>query len=250
MLKLLLKLVILVLAVIGIAAIAIVVLDSTDSDSDDSPVGTITSSGGTGSDAAADVLQQATDATAQVSSFHFVLSHENGSTPLPLNLDLDSAEGDVIVPDRMKADVDAKAAGINVSVQVIGIEDQTWVTNPFTRNWQELPGTNIRDFANPAALVSGLLPSIQNPQMSDGGKVDGVDTDHITGTMDSAALKDALGIAEAGHQVTVEAWIGKDDNLPRRVRLAGALSDAEDSDVVRNVELSRYNQPVDISPPE
>ena len=253
MLKLLLRLAVLVFAVIGIAAVAFVVLANNDSNSNDSTVGTTgtaSTSGAGGSLTAAEVLQQSTEATAQVSSFHFVLSHENGSTPLPLNLDLDSAEGDVLVPDRMKADVDAKAVGVKVSVKVVGIEDQTWVTNPFTRNWQELPNTNIRDFANPAALVSGLLPSIQDPKLSDGGSVDGVDTYRVTGTIDSGDLQNALGIAEAGHQVTVEAWIGKDDKLPRRVRLAGPLSDAEDSDVVRNVELSRYNESVEIVPPE
>ncbi len=86
--------------------------------------------------------------------------------------------------------------------------------------------------------------------LSDGGTVDGVKTNKVTGTIDSGALKDALGIAEAGHQVKVEAWIGVDDMLPRRVRLTGPLSSDEEPDVVRQVELSRYDEPVEIMPPE
>jgi hypothetical protein len=198
---------------------------------------------------AAEILSDASKAAAGLTTFHFKLSHQNGSTPLPLNLSVESAEGDVGVPDKLKADVKADAAGINVSVKVIGIDDETWVTNPFTRSWQRLGGTNIRDFANPAALVTGLLPDVQDPQIAGREDVDGAATYRLTGTIDSAALSDALGIAEPGHTVKVEAWIGVDDSLPRRVKLSGRLTDDEKENVTRQVDLSRFNQPVDIQAP-
>ena len=198
---------------------------------------------------ASEILTDASKASASVTSFHFKLSHQNGSTPLPLNLSLESAEGDIGVPDKLAADVKADAAGINVSVKVIGINNETWVTNPFTRNWQRLGGTNIRDFADPAALVTGLLPDIKDPQLQGREDVDGASTYRLTGTMESAALTDALGIAEPGHTVRVEEWIGVDDSLPRRVKLSGRLSDDEKENVTRQVDLSRFNQPVDIKAP-
>jgi LppX/LprAFG-like lipoprotein len=245
---------VLVLAGVAAVAIGLVALMAFDNDDDSDPDGTtggVASTAGPGGGLSAqDVLQQSAARSEEVMSFHFILTHENGSTPLPLGLQLETAEGDVGVPDRLAAEVEAEAVGINVDVEVIGIEGRTWVTNPFTRGWQELPDTNIRDFANPAALVSGLLPSIMNPELSEGGSVDGVDTHQVTGTIDSGALQDALGIAEPGREVEVEAWIGKDDMLPRRVRLIGPLSDAEDADVVRQVELSRFDEPVEIMPPE
>ena len=111
------------------------------------------------------VIQQSAAAVQALQSFHFVFSHQNGTTPLPLGMGLDSAEGDVGVPDKLSADVKAKAGGINVSVKVIGIGDKTWVTNPFSRAWQQLPGASIHDFADPATLVTSLLPKIQNPQI-------------------------------------------------------------------------------------
>lgn len=248
MLKLLLAL---VLAVVVVAAgvVAFVVLEDDDDNGSTGTRTPVPSSGATGEDAT-QLLQQASDAAAEVSSFHFVLTHENGTTPLPLNLELETAEGDILVPGSMKAEVDAEALGVNVTVNVIGIEDRTWVTNPFTRDWQELPDTNIRDFADPASLVESVLPAMKDAQVSDGEKVDGVDTRLVTGNVDSGALQQSLGIAEPGHDVMVQAWIGVEDSLPRRVRLSGPLSAAEDPDVVREVELSRYNQPVEITPPE
>ena len=136
-------------------------------------------------------------------------------------------------------------------VQIIGVDNRTWVTNPFTRQWQELPNTNIRDFANPAALISGAAcPRSRARQLEDGGKLDGVDTQVVTGKIESGALRQALGIAEPGHVLTVQAWIGVDDMLPRRVRVSGPLTDTESPDVVRQVDVSRYDQPVEIMPPE
>jgi hypothetical protein len=265
MLRFLFSLVLAVILVVVTGVVALLVLgDDDDSDSGTAtgavatPVSTrvTTSSASTsgsttgGASPADDLLERATDAVAEITSFHFKLTHENGSTPLPLSLQLIAAEGDVIVPGSMKADVDAKAAGINVSVDVIGIDDETWITNPFTRTWQKLSGTNIRDFADPAALVESLLPSLEAESITEGGTVDGVATQLVVGTIDSGALSDALGIAQPGRTVTVEAWIGTDDHLPRKVRLAGALSDDDDEDVVRQVEISRYDVPVEIMPPE
>ena len=58
------------------------------------------------------VLRRAAERLKDVKSFHFSLGHENGTTAMPLNLDLVSAEGDVAVPDRLAADVVAKASGV------------------------------------------------------------------------------------------------------------------------------------------
>jgi hypothetical protein len=254
MLKFLFLLVVGIFALIGVAVVGYLALgDDDDPDSDTATQATPGAPRATieGTLTAEALLQQSADRAAEVQSFHFILTHENGTTPLPLNLDLEAAEGDVVVPGRLQADVDAEAlGGLNVAVEVIGIDDQTWVTNPFTRGWEELPNTNIRDFADPAALVSGLLPAVQNAQLSEGETLDGVETQRVTGQIDSGALQDALGIAVPGNNVDVEAWIGVEDQLPRRVRLIGPLSDEESADVVRQVDLSRYDQPVKIMPPE
>lgn len=245
--KILLVLLIGAAVIVGAAFAGLVVFG----DSDDSPgggSGIATPIGPEGD--AEEILEEAVQRTRELSSFHFVLTHENGSTPLPMNLNLISAEGDIVVPDRMRAVVDAEALGINVTVDVIGIESRTWVTNPFTRQWQELQNTNIRDFADPAALVSGLLPSIEDARLSEGGRIGGADTHRVTGTIPSEALRDALGIAEPGREVTVDAWIGKDDLLVRQVRLQGPLNDNEASNVVRQVVISRFNESVEIMPPE
>jgi hypothetical protein len=198
----------------------------------------------------ATLLERSADAVQEAGTFHFNLTHQNGTTPLPLNLQLVSAEGDFEVPGRLAAEVRARAAGgINVSVDIIAIDDQTWITNPFTRDWQRLPGASLRDLADPGTLVTTLLPLVMNPTVSDGGEVDGVETLRVEGTIDSGELREALSFARPGHTVRVEAWIGEEDSLPRRMRLTGALVSDEDEDVVRQIDLTNFGDPVQIDPP-
>jgi hypothetical protein len=200
---------------------------------------------------AARLLEESAAATRNVRSFHFRLTHRNGTTSLPEGLALETAEGDVSIPGRLKAGLRAKVGGaIGVSVDVIAIDNQTWITNPFTRNWQRLSGASLRDFADPATLVNSLLPAIEGAKIVAENEVDGVRTRQIEGRVDSGELEDALGVAEAGNDVKVEVWIAVDDSLPRRLRITGPLSEDDDDDIERQVELSRFGEPVNISPPQ
>ena len=195
------------------------------------------------------ILEASVAAVEDVDSFHFTLEHENGSTPMPLNLELVSAEGDVAVPDRLKAEIRAKAASLNVRLDVIGIGEDTWVTNPFSRRWERLPGAALRDIANPAALVEALVASLQDVRIDGRSEVDGVSTYHLKGSLDSGMLAEALPIAEPGHTASVDLYVAEDDSLPRRARIAGRLSNADTENIVRLVDFSRYNEPVTIEAP-
>jgi hypothetical protein len=197
------------------------------------------------------LLQDSAAAARNVRSFHFRLTHRNGTTPLPEGLALETAEGDVSIPGRLKAGLRARVAGaIGVSVDVIAIDNQTWITNPFTRNWQRLPGASLRDFADPATLVNSLLPAVKDARIVAENEVDGVRTRQIEGRIDSGELEDALGVAEAGNDVKVEVWIGIEDSLPRRLRITGPLNADDDEDIERQVDLSRFGEPVNIAPPQ
>jgi hypothetical protein len=196
------------------------------------------------------LLARAATAVEDVTSFHFRLTHKNGTTPLPLNLALETAEGDVVIPGKLSAEIEAKAVGsIPVSVDVIAIDDETWITNPFNRRWQRLPGSGVRDFADPEALVKSLVAAVENPRIDGSSTIDGVRTVKLVASVDAGLLREALAIARAGNEVQVEAWVGAEDGLPRRIRIVGPLSSGENADVSRQIDLSRFDEPVEISPP-
>ncbi len=199
------------------------------------------------------ILDQAAQKMNSVKYFHFKLTQENGTTPLPalpLNMQLVSAEGDVATPDRVQADVTAKAAGSNLKVKVIGIGNQSWLTNPFTRQWEGLPGdVSVRDIADPAGIVQGVIGQMQDVRLGGQEKVGDVQAYRIDGKTDSGSLAPTIASAEPGHPVDVQAWIGVSDGLPYRVRLSGPVNKDEAKNVVRTLELSSYDTAVDIKAP-
>jgi lipoprotein LprG len=204
-----------------------------------------------GAPSANDLLQKSGAATKAAKSFHFNFTQEaNATMPMPLSFRLVSAEGDYLAPDRIKAAVKAKAASANVSVDVIGVGERTWITNPFTRRWQSLPDTTVSDIADPSAIVGALLSGLKDPKIAGEAEVDGVKTYRVTGTIDSSALRNAFSTVEAGYTNNIDLWLGADDSLPRRARIAGQLYKDDPANVARQVDLSKYGGTVDIKAPE
>jgi lipoprotein LprG len=202
---------------------------------------------------AQEILAKSASRFSSVKTFHYRLEHENGYIPVDLgalSLHLTSAEGDEAVPSRITADVQGKLGPTNVHVNVIGIDDKTWITNPFTRSWQSAPGTaSIQDLVDPVGLVKALASSLQQAKVDGMETVDGVQAYRISGTLSSDALTKSLAFAEGGRTLNVEAWIGKDDSLPRKARLKGALIADDKADTVRQISLSKFDAPVTIQPP-
>jgi len=207
--------------------------------------------GGAGDLSADDVLSRSAERFEAVKSFHFTLRHENGSTLMPLNLRLVKAEGDVVLPDRLSAEVEAKAGPTTVRVKVVGIADRTWITNPFTRQFQRLPGdASISDVIDPAALVTAVSRSVEGAKIEGSESIDGTDCYRIKGKISSDALVEALSFADTGLTLDVEAWIGKEDLLLRKAKLKGPLLPDEAKDIVREITLSRFDAPVSIEAPQ
>ena len=197
-----------------------------------------------------EVLASVVERVGEVESFHFRLEHENGLSPIPLDLKLRTADGDVQVPDRMQAKLEADAGGQLLRVEVIGIGEEGWITNPFNRQWQALPaGTTISSIFDPAAGVEAIARSLQNVNVAAMEKVEGKDTYLLQGQVDSAALEAAAPIAEPGLTVTVKLWVDIEDYSIYRVRLEGPFAPDEPTNIVRILHLSKFDEPVSIEPP-
>jgi hypothetical protein len=197
-----------------------------------------------------EILPKVVERVGALKSFHFRLEHENGLSPIPFDLKLRTAEGDVQVPDRMEAKLDAEAGGALLRVEVIGIGDKGWMTNPFSHEWQSLPeGTTISAIFDPAAGIQAVASSLQGVSVAGVEKVGGDNTYLLEGQVDSGVLKAAAPIAEPGLTVNVKIWVGVDDYNIRQVRLEGPLAPGEPDNIVRILILSKFDEPVSIEPP-
>jgi len=197
-----------------------------------------------------EILPKVVERVGTLKSFHFRLEHENGLSSMPLDLKLKTAEGDIQVPNRMKAKLEAEAGGALMRVEVIGIGDEGWMTNPFSHQWQALPeGTTISAIFDPAAGIQAVARSLQDVRVAGVEKVGGDNTYLLEGQVDSGVLKAAAPIAEPGLTVNVKIWVGVDDYTIRQIRLEGPFASGEPENIVRILSLSKFDEPVSIEPP-
>ncbi len=210
---------------------------------------------------AAALLERAAATMVALDSFHFALTTPRGQTLFMENLELAGIEGDVQRPDRFRATVTAKAAIIELDVKVVGIGTRLWVTDPMAQEEQYVEfdaaetagaeGGSPVDLLNPDRVLLEAVALIEEPVVAGEDEVDGADTTRIDGTFDLGRLR-ALGtpvpgLAAAG-PLPVSLWID-DEGRVRRLELEGPLTAVEGPDVVRRLDLSAFDEPVDIQPP-
>lgn len=197
-------------------------------------------------------LATAVDRMQALSSFHFLLTHENGASTISLGLQMTRADGDFQNPNRFRASVNATFGGIPVAVKVINVADATWMTNPLETgdHYQPLPnGTQAAAILDPNKGILSAARNAQGARLAGAEQVRGVQTQIIEGQIDAAELSALATDAQAGHRVTAQIWIGKRDSLIYRIRLDGPLNDAEPKNIVRQLDVSQFNENVDIEPP-
>lgn len=183
-------------------------------------------------------------------SFHYTLEHERGTTPIVLSMQMTRAEGDVVRPDRLRADVDATLAGQKLKFKLVSVGDNAKITNPLNPNrYQPLPeGTKVSNVFDPAAGASAALRNAQNPQITGEDTIDGRKVWKVEGNVDAATLKALTALAEPGYIVKGTAWVGQETKQVYRIRLEGPLGSDDNKDVVRVMTLSRYNDAIEITP--
>ena len=194
------------------------------------------------------ILRNAADRVQRLRTFHFLLEHENGGTEIVRGISMTRAEGDLAMPDRMRATVKGSLARFNLEVGVVIIGDRAWVQNPLNGRW-EMERISFDDLLDPAHGVTSVMRSAQNPRIAGREQMGGVDSYRIEATVDSAQLKQFVPDAPAGKQIPATVWVGVNDPLVHRVELRGAIAGGESDRLLRRLTLSRFDQDVTIDPP-
>jgi hypothetical protein len=201
------------------------------------------------------LMEAAADRMETVESFHFVLEHEQGTSPITAGLLMRRAEGDSVAPDRLKAEVDALAPQLGnaaIKIMVVSVGDTSRMTNPFDRTrWMPVPGAALQELFDPAKGTVAALRAGTNHAVTGQETVRGVACWVVTADVDGLALKAFATVAEAGYTVKATLWIGREEPLVHRIRLAGEMGSKDTRGVIRVVNLSRFDEPVSIElPPE
>ena len=113
-----------------------------------------------------------------------------------------------------------------------------------------MPSENLPfKFVDLGRTLGGIMQAIEAPTIIGTESVDGNATWRIQGSVPSERLRALVTNAEPGHEVRLEGWIDKDLGLLRKVRIAGQIYSQDSEEVVRNLSLVRFDEPVEISLP-
>ena len=206
--------------------------------------------GGSGSGQSADDLVAASvEATSAVTSFHLSIDTENIATSNS-GLSLKFVDGDVLVPDKLKGKVGGTFAGISISTELIVVGDTYYLKSPFGNTWQKIDVATLPSaFFDPEHGILAVIQGATDLENDGSEEVGGVDCYRVKGKVRAQDLTTLLSDASGAQELDMELWIGKDDKLVRRLRLTGPISSAEAAAAVRTVELSEFDEAVQITAP-
>jgi lipoprotein LprG len=206
--------------------------------------------GGEEGSSAEQVVRESVASTGAVKRFHFTLDVQNVPRS-GTGLQLTAAEGDVVAPDRARADVSGTFAGLPITTQIVAIGDQVWLKNPLSGAWQAIDVTTTPvALLDPSQGVLGVMEGIADPVDEGTEEIDGVTLRRISGTASAADVAPLVAVKPSEGEVPVTLWIGDEDGLLRRIEVSGPVAENEPDEALRVVEVSRFDEPVTIEPPE
>ena len=200
-----------------------------------------------------ELLDRAAEALRGVTSVHYTLSHEEGGTDLGGGLELRAVEGDAAFPARARLSARAvlREFNVNMEIGILQVEDQAFMRGPIGQQWRQVsPGSLPFLFADMNNSVADALEAAEGVSLTGVGEVDGIPVYRLKGRVPTEALRGLVPGALSGDLLDLEVQIGQDDALPRTVRLVGMLLSQDPPDMVRVLQLSNFNAPVTIEPPD
>jgi len=200
---------------------------------------------------AAEIAGEAALKMEAVNSFHFVITVTGKAAFLDPNqtMALQRAEGDLVRPDRARAIAKVATLGMASEIGIITIGETQYATNPVTQKWQKVPA-EARWELDLGALFDaeeGIPAVLLGTSWSYGAQ--DAKAAVVQARMPYEQLRAlGFGVITSG-EVDVEFRIGRDDNYVQRIQIVEPASDpAEPTTWV--IELSAFDQPVDIQPPD
>lgn len=187
-----------------------------------------------------------------VSAFHVVMQASNTGTPTAERVQILNANGDVVMPDKVKAQATVILSGQSVTINLISIGDKQFITDPITGQWRVIKGLlDPRTLTNPNTGLASLVSKVQNLSQPTGDSVGGVPCWRVTGQLDAKYLAFFTGGGvPAGTMLQTSACIGKSDNLPYQLKVTGQAAAGDLANTSRTFLISNYNESISITAPQ
>lgn len=189
---------------------------------------------------------------ATVTTFHVVMQVQNPGPSAAGIVQIRSANGDVIMPDKVKAQATVTLSGQAVAVNLISIGNQQFITDPITGQWRVIKGIlDPRTLTNPKTGLISVIAKVQNVGQPVADTVGNTACWRIKGQLDAKYLAFFTGGGvPAGTMLQTSACIGKADALPYQVIVSGRAAAGDTAQTSRTFLLSNYNESLQITAPQ
>jgi hypothetical protein len=187
-----------------------------------------------------------------VKSLHVTMQTQNSGPADPKQTQVLDVDGDVVMPDKVKAQATVLLSGQNVQVGLISVNGNQYVTDPVTGQWRVMNGVlDPSTLTNPDTGIVSILSKVQNMSQPTASNANGTPCWSVSGTLDAQNVAFLTGGgAPAGSQLQVSACFGQDDSLPYRISIVGQAAQGDTSQTSRTFDLSKYNEQIIITAPQ
>jgi hypothetical protein len=186
-------------------------------------------------------------AMSALDSFRFQLTHESGHTTLSGSLQLTRAGGLVAI-DGLDLEAEATIGRAFVRVEAVVIGEQTWMTNPITGTWSEIaPEDSPFSFLDPVKLVADILGDTQQAAYSSDSASAGDLI--VAGTIPAQSLAALVGSVDPDAVPSVVLTLDQSNKRLKKIVISGLVQPDDESDTIRVITLSEFDEPVSLEPP-
>lgn len=186
-----------------------------------------------------------------VHAFHVVMTVQNPGTPSQDEVQIRNADGDVIMPDKVSAQATVIMSGQPVTVKLISVANNQFITDPVTGQWRVIKGIlDPRTLTNPDTGIISLVNKVQDVSAPKDDVVNNIPCWRVTGQLEAKYLAFLTGGGvPTGTMLQTSACIGKVNSLPYQVSLTGQAARSDTPQTTRSFALSNYNEKISISAP-
>ncbi|MGI9255296.1 MAG: LppX_LprAFG lipoprotein [Thermomicrobiales bacterium] len=200
----------------------------------------------------AEILTAASKRLAETQTVGFALDIE-GDTFIDSagTIRLLSATGDLKRPDSVRTEIRAEVLKRAITLQLITIGDQTWLTNIVDGSWGPAPvefayrPDVLFDTQNGLGPVMGRVTDVQRQPDE---KIDGVEAYHLLATVPQEVIGPLTYNTIQGSPVSVDLWVDRATGDMLRARLSEPPMSGK-TPAVWTFDLMRHGQEVEIEPP-
>lgn len=187
-----------------------------------------------------------------VTTFHVTLKVDNLGNTTGNQIQIRTADGDVIMPDKVKAQANVLFSGQPVTVKLISIGNIQYLTDPITGQWRVVKGVlNASTLTNPDTGLISLASKLQNVTGPTDDVVNGTPCWRVNGLMDAKYLAFFTGGGvPAGTMLQTSVCGGKADGLPYQLSVVGQAAKTDTSQTTRTFTISGYNENITITAPQ